>query len=256
MARRLLKSFRIGAQPLLSVPVWHGLPVHNSAIAGVTGPRSNHPKDDMRDAVSQHLYTYWNEIRGTRLAPKRFEVEPSRISAILPDTFVLERIDTATSRFRLAGTRICEAFAAEFRGLNIMDMFGEEDRITLERQISVIARQGAVGLFIVTATTESGKQARFEMLLLPLVHTRESVDRLLGALVPLDRPAWLGHEPLLTSRLTTNELIWPDGRPHAVIDNMHRQTPFHSHLREARIVRSEHRQFRVYDGGLSKPEDI
>ncbi len=91
----------------------------------------------MRDAVSQHLYTYWNEIRGSRLAPKRFEIEPSRISAILPDTFVLERIDTATSRFRLAGTRICEAFAAEFRGLNIMDMFGDEDRITLERQCAV-----------------------------------------------------------------------------------------------------------------------
>lgn len=209
----------------------------------------------MREAASQTLYAYWNEIRGERLAPRRFEIEPSRISAILPDSFVLERVDTATSRFRLAGTRICEAFAAEFRGLNIMDMFGAEDRITLERQLSVIARQGAVGLFVVTSETASGKSVRLEMLLLPLVHTREIVDRFLGILVPIDKPAWLGHEPLISSKITGNELIWPDGRPHAVIDNMHRQAPFHSYVREARIVRSEHRQFRVYDGGLTKPED-
>lgn len=210
----------------------------------------------MRDAVSQTLYSYWNEIRGERLAPKRFEIEPSRITAILPDTFVLERLDTSTARFRLAGTRICEAYAIEFRGLNIMEMFGEEDRITLERQLSVIARQGAVGVFVVNAETATGKMVRFEMLLLPLVHTREIVDRFLGALSPIDKPAWLGHEPLVSSSLAENSLIWPDGRPHAVIDSMHRQAPFHSYVREARIVRSERRQFRVYDGGLNdKPSD-
>lgn len=212
-------------------------------------------KDVMREAVSQSLYAYWNEIRGDRIAPRRFEIEPGRIGQILPDTFVLERVDTATSQFRLAGTRICEAFAIEFRGLNIMDLFGEEDRITLQRQLSVIARQGAVGDFVVSAETATGKRVRFEMLLLPLVHTRDTVDRFLGSLVPMDRVAWLGHEPLVFSRLSVTDLLWPDGRPHAVIDNMHRQTPFHPHIREARIVRSEHRQFRVYDGGLSKPDE-
>ena len=30
------------------------------------------------------------------------------------------------------------------------------------------------------------------------------------------------------------------------------QSPFQAHIRNARIVRSERRQFRVYDGGLSK----
>lgn len=209
----------------------------------------------MRDAVSQSLYAYWNEIRNGRLAPRRFEVEPSRISALLPDTFVLERAGNDTSRFRLAGTRICEVFATEFRGLNLFDLFGEEDRITLERQLSVIARQGAVGVFLLEAATASGKTARFEMLLLPLVHTRDIVDRVLGSLVPIDRPAWLGHEPLAIKKLGQHDLIWPDGRPHAVIDNMHRQTPFHSYIREARIVRSRNRQFRVYDGGLHKPDE-
>ena len=208
----------------------------------------------MREAINQALYTYWNEIRGDRLAPKRFEIEPSRIAGMLPDTFILERNDTETSRFRLAGTRMCDVFGAEFRGRNFFDLFGAEDRITLQRQFSVIARQGAVGVFTVESKSTVGV-VRFEILLLPLVHMRDTVDRYLGALSPMDRPAWLGHEPLTSTRIIANELIWPDGRPHAMIDNIHRQTPFLPHIREARIVKSDRRQFRVYDGGLAKADD-
>ena len=208
----------------------------------------------MKQTTSQHLYASWNDVRGDRMAPKRFEIEPSQIAGILPDTFILERSDTVTSRFRLAGTRICESFQAEFRGLNIFDLFGSEDRVTLRRQFGVIAQQGAVGLFRIESTTESGKTARFELLLLPLIHTRDVVDRFLGGVAPEQAYPWLGLEPLGNWRLVTHELIWPNGRPQAVIDASHRQSPFLPHVRNARIVRSEGRQFRVYDGGLNKPE--
>ncbi|MEQ1673140.1 MAG: PAS domain-containing protein, partial [Hyphomicrobium sp.] len=42
----------------------------------------------MREAITQKLYTYWNDIRAGRLAPKRFEIEPSQIASMLPDTFI------------------------------------------------------------------------------------------------------------------------------------------------------------------------
>lgn len=209
----------------------------------------------MRENVSQALYSYWNEVRKDRLAPRRFEIEPSRIPALLPDTFIIERIDAGTSRFRLAGTRICEAFGVEFRGVNIYDLFGEEDRITLQRQISVMALHGAVGRFVIAAETANKLIARFEMSLLPLVHTRDIVDRFLGSIAPIERYAWLGTVPLDHIRIVSHDLIWPDGRPHAMIDNMHRQSPFMAHMGEARIVRSDRRQFRVYDGGLSLNDD-
>lgn len=209
----------------------------------------------MRDAVSRSLYAYWNDVRGERLAPQRFEIEPSRIAGILPDTFILERIDSATMRFRLAGTRICETFGAEFRGVNVFDLFGDEDRVTLRRQFSVIARQGAVGVFTIGAETVGGLKATFEMVLLPLVHTRDTVDRFIGGIGPIERPAWLGTVPLVTKKILAHELVWPDGRPHAMIDQSHRQAPFLPHVREARIVRSDRRQFRVYDGGLSKIDE-
>jgi hypothetical protein len=209
----------------------------------------------MREPINKTLYGYWNEIRAGRLAPKRFEIEPSQIAGMLPDTFILERIDNETSRFRLAGTRICEAFGAEFRGNNFFDLVGPEDRITLQRQFSVIARQGAVGVFSLRSETASGKAIELEMLLLPLMHMRETVDRILGTLAIVKRQPWVGHEPLVTTRITEHKLIWPDGRPHAMIDNTHRQAPFLPQMGESRIVRGGRRQFRVYDGGLGQSDD-
>lgn len=210
----------------------------------------------MKEDVTQQLYDYWNSMRADRLAPKRFEIEPSQIAKILPDTFILERITADVARFRLAGTRICEAFATEFRGVNIFDLFSLEDRTTLQRQFSVIARQGAVGVFEIEGESVSGHKARFEVLVTPLMHTREVVDRYLGSISPINAPAWLGCEPIIKRRMLTHDLHWPDGRPHAMTDALaNRQAPFLPHVRNARIVRVDRRQFRVYDGGLSGNAD-
>jgi len=209
----------------------------------------------MKEATSQHLFSYWNEVRGDRIAPKRFEIEPSRIAQILPDTFILERIDVDTARFRLAGTRICEAFVAEFRGTNFFELFSLDDRVTLKHQFNLTARQGAVVVFTLQCATESGKTCTVEGIVAPLFHTRETVDRYLGSLAVHGAPEWLGSEPIVSQRLVDFELIWPDGRPHSVFEAHHRQSPFTPHMRNARVVRIDRRNFRVYDGGLSKPDD-
>lgn len=209
----------------------------------------------MKHPVSERLYSYWNSMRGERLAPKRFEIEPSQIANILPDTFILERVNPESARFRLAGTRICEAFAAEFRGLNLFDLFTLADKITLQREFSVIARQGAVGVFEIEGRSQSGRKVDFELVVAPLMHTREVIDRYLGSIAPIDPPDWLGSEMIPERRLVSHALIWPDGRPHTLTDAMVRQSPFMPHVRGARLVRIDRRQFRVYDGGLSNHFD-
>lgn len=209
----------------------------------------------MKQAVSQTLYAYWNGVRGERLAPSRFEIDPSRIGGILPDTFILERVDSDTARFRLAGTRICEAFGVEFRGVNLFDVFSMNDRATLKRQMESTVRQGAVGVALLNAESQGGLKARFEMTLMPLTHNSGAVDRLLGALAPLDKPSWLGAPPIARVSIASCDPIWPDGRPRSVVDAMGRQSPFLPAIRQGRIVRSDRRQFRVYEGGLGRDED-
>ncbi len=209
----------------------------------------------MRHKASQHLYDYWNRLRGPRLAPRRFEIEPASIGDALPDTFILERRDTGTFPYRLAGTRLCERFKKEFRGHDFLASWNAQDISTLRSRLNAIAAQGGVILLLANTETASGKSLQVEILILPLVHTQVCADRVLGVVSPLTVPSWLGLEPLQAMHLVTDEIIWPDRHSQASVagseDIDDRQSPFVQCIRQSRIVRSDRRQFRVFDGGLS-----
>lgn len=208
----------------------------------------------MRTKTAQTLYRYWNSVRGRRFAPRRFEIEPARISDLLPETFILERAEQGDLRYRLAGTRICEQFATEFRGRSFFDGWETQDRATIRDCTNRVVNDGGVGLLEIAASASRSGDAEFEILLLPLTHTRDSVDRILGSITAIAGTPWLGSEPLVARRLCGNEIIWPEGRPHALAEKFDRQQPFAPHIRHGRIVRADRRQFRVYDGGLMREE--
>lgn len=192
-------------------------------------------------------------MRGERIAPQRFEIDPSRISAILPYTFILERVDAETFRYRLAGTRMCDMFGTELRNTNFLDGWAAMDRLPLLRQFHVLTGQGAAIVLYVNLATCHGESVECEIMMLPLLHTRGTIDRILGSCTPLTIPSWLGEQPIESKYLLANELVWPARDPRAVIE---RAPPpidpnvFHEH--NARIVRAQGRHFRVLDGGLSR----
>lgn len=211
----------------------------------------------MRHKTTQALYAYWNGLRGQRMAPQRFEIEPGSIGDILPDTFILERRDAGTFPYRLAGTRLCERFKKEFRGHNFLASWTANDAATLRGRLNTISVQGGVVVVLADAETATGKSVLVEIVILPLVHSQAVADRFLGAISLLDEPMWLGFDPIKTVHILSDELVWPDGHPHqsqpqSPASGAHdRQNPFLPHLRTSRIVRSERRQFRVFDGGLA-----
>lgn len=208
----------------------------------------------MKTRPSLTLYTYWNEVRGDRKAPRRFEIEPARIAPILPDTFILERIGDMDIRYRLAGTRISEQFGRDFRGLSFFDGFTKTDRRVLERQFRDIVNGGTPALLELESTTARGRQVVHEMLLLPLYHVHERIDRFVGSITALDMHHWLGEEPLPEQAVVAMETLVPNGTPPAEVPAS--ETPaMEPHIRTARMVRAKHRFFRVYDGGLAQAQD-
>jgi hypothetical protein len=207
----------------------------------------------MKVRTSQQLYTYWNELRGGRLAPRRFEVEPSAIAGILPDTFILEREDRHKHIFRLAGTRICERFGREFRSTNLLDLWTPADREVVIQVLESVTRDGGVGVLGLTARAPGNVAADFELLLLPLVHTGQSISRVLGSLASAVPLAPYAAEPFNHIQLATFDVIWPDGRPFAVVSKSPTPVPFLRDTGPSRVVRHERRSFRVYDGGRSDP---
>ena len=52
-----------------------------------------------------------------------FEVEPAKIAALLPETFIAEGAGLLGCRFRLAGTKICEQFGRELRGADLLGLW-------------------------------------------------------------------------------------------------------------------------------------
>jgi hypothetical protein len=167
----------------------------------------------MHQTTSRQLYEYWNGTRNGRVAPHRLEIEPAEIAALLPETFIAECDGLFTYRFRLAGTKICEQFGRELRGSDVLTLWEIEDRNALAALLRLISGHGAVGHVLFHAHAEDGRQAKFELVVMPLAHNDEAITRFLGAITAIDPPFWLGSTPLVRRRLTELHLLWPDGRP-------------------------------------------
>lgn len=201
----------------------------------------------MKQTASLWLYTYWNELRNGRKAPNRFEIDPLKIGPLLPATFIMETDEGRKFNFRLAGTRICETYGYELKGLDFMFLWkNRDDREAVETLLHTIKQDGSAGLLEFTATNANGQDCRFEILLLPLIHSGTHVNRIMGCFSAVEEPYWLGNQQIVSQRLDDLELIWPDMKPtFSPADGNFTVMPEDS----GRIVSANGRLFRVLDGG-------
>ena len=216
----------------------------------------------MRQPTTQGLYQYWNTVRGGRRAPRRYEIEPSHIAAILSETLILERPDSRTCRVRVAGTQLGEWLGRDLRGKLFYELWAEDDQFVLRDNIQAVVRHGAAALFTFAAPLASHDElAEFEMLLLPLTHHDNSIERVLGSVASISTPDWLEASIPSSLYLTSNQIIWPDGRPRPLVDTTlsqaHCDAPSlkqDASIQRARLVSRARRNFRVYPGGLSQDD--
>lgn len=194
----------------------------------------------MQQETTKKLYAYWNEIRNGRIAPQRFEVDPSQISGLLRETFIAECCGSFSFRFRLAGTEVCQHFGRELRGVDFLSLWSLEDRRAISATLDTVVAEGAVGHGTFFGITETNREAAFEFILLPLIHTGSSINRILGAITAVDRPFWMGADPVIALELRDIGLRWPDGAPGLLPTS------------NAEAALEARRNFRVVQGGLSR----
>jgi hypothetical protein len=193
----------------------------------------------MQQPTSRQLYAYWDGIRNGRIAPRRFEIEPARIAGLLRETFIAECTGLLGFRFRLAGTKICHQFGRELRGVDFLSLWPNEDRLAIASQVRNVLNDGAVGHGVFQAFSQSNRPARFEFVLMPLIHTGQTINRLLGSITAIEPPFWLGAESLSTFELSELHLHWPDGVPAFMANG------------SSEAVGLARRRFRVVEGGLA-----
>jgi hypothetical protein len=203
----------------------------------------------MKQRTLQILYAYWNGLRAGRVAPSRLEIDPSRIGAILPEIFLLERVDAGTYLYRLAGTRLCEIFGSELRGTNLLDGWPAADRADLAQHLALTCEQGAATHLVMEGRVDETRRVGLEALLLPLMHAGNAMERVLGAASAIASPHWLGHERFVDRRLVSRDLIWPDGRPGRIQSATRETAPAPLAGAPTGALRGDRRGFRVLDGG-------
>jgi hypothetical protein len=185
----------------------------------------------MQKASTKTLYTYWNALRGSRSAPDRRDLDPTRIREALANTFILELDEKNEFAFRLAGSHLCTAYSRELKGRSFTALWHERDRDAMDTMIRAVTEDHAVALVTFQGTTAISTKVSFETILLPLRHNGSSHTRLLGAMTALEEPYWLGVQPILEQRITGLRLIWPDESPaeetvHDVAVNVSGEAPF------------------------------
>ena len=108
---------------------------------------------------------------------------------------------------------ICEQFGRELRGADLLSLWEDADRDAVASLLRNVFADGAVGHGRFRAYSGADRQASFEFVLLPLIHTGETINRVLGAITAIEPPFWLGAEPLLRQEIVELNLHWPDGTP-------------------------------------------
>lgn len=158
------------------------------------------------------LFQYWNRLRGDRPAPRRTEIEPADIKSLLADTFILERDARGEPVFRLAGTRLCSSYGRELKGFSFPSLWSTKDERAIRRLTQSIFESDAVAVIEFRGLSQGGRTNPFEILLLPLDGGRDHL-RALGAVIPCEKPFWLGADPIDQNHIETIRVVDPEREP-------------------------------------------
>ncbi|MEP7240112.1 MAG: PAS domain-containing protein [Devosia sp.] len=171
----------------------------------------------MQKQSTKALYDYWNALRGSRSAPDRRDIDPTKIRTALANTFILELNDSREFDFRLAGSHICAAYSRELKGRSFTRLWHPRDRDAMDTLIRAVTEDHAVALVTFSGMTAINTRMPVEAILLPVRHNGSTQVRLLGAMTAIEEPYWFGVQPIVEQRITGLRLIWPDDTTQAEI---------------------------------------
>ncbi|MBX3579843.1 MAG: PAS domain-containing protein [Rhizobiaceae bacterium] len=166
----------------------------------------------MKHEGTMALFQYWNRLRNGRPAPRRTEIEPADIKTMLADTFILEKDARGEAVFRLAGTRLCALYGRELKGFSFASLWRDKDQRLLGKLAEGSFGSKSIVVVSYEGISRNGRTNAFELVLLPLDGGFES-PRCMGSVVPMEKPFWLGADPILDARIDTVRVVDPDREP-------------------------------------------
>jgi hypothetical protein len=140
----------------------------------------------MKHPSSRAFFAYWDAKRGDARAPDRSEIEPGAVRELLGDIFVLSYDHEAGYPFRVAGTRLSALLGRDLKDVSFAALFAPESRREIEDVISYVAEEMLAAVAGITATSQDGRTAHLELLLLPFNNRAHAPVSMTGLLAPFE----------------------------------------------------------------------
>jgi hypothetical protein len=154
----------------------------------------------LNQPVSKAAYDYWNALRNGRPLPRRRDVDPAQMRAVLPHIMLIERLRTEEFIFRLAGTSVCQAFGRELRDHSLLSLWDVAHRGVISVALSGSLKNASPLLLRFRGHAIGRRPLPGELMLLPLLDGSGQASRLLASLA-------FARDPLGPKAFTRLELL-------------------------------------------------
>jgi hypothetical protein len=136
-------------------------------LGGRTGP-----------SAFAELDTYWQRLRRGAAPPRRADIDPRAIAAILDRTMLIERTSEGAARVRVAGTALADILGMDLRGMPIAALIAPSGRAHFADRLEAVFAGPRKATVVLEAESGIGQPAlQGQLLILPLTGDGGEVDR-------------------------------------------------------------------------------
>lgn len=151
-------------------------------LSAVTSPRRGKTGGRVEDLTA--FESYWASTAPDGDIPRRSQIDPRGIEAVLSNAFVAERIAPGMARLRIAGMHLSDVMGMEVRAMPLSCLIAPGDRDRFAEALVELFDRPAKLRVTLEAEGGLGRPARTgQMLLLPLRSDLGDISRALGCLV-------------------------------------------------------------------------
>ena len=148
-------------------------------------------RSEIRHLRLLRLYDYWTQRRGAHRYPARADLDPLDMSYLLGELIILDVFyEPLRFKYRLHGTKLVTRAGIDMTGKFVHEWPAPEYRARLTHAYSRTVEAGEPQRGE-RAIIDDGRWREYEFLILPLAANGHTIDKLLAAMVYLDRIAGL-----------------------------------------------------------------
>jgi hypothetical protein len=135
----------------------------------------------VRDHRLRQLCAYWLNLRAERWMPRRSEIDPSALPAVLPCLWLYDFLPPDRFRCRLVGEEVKRLFDPSPRGRCLDEIFPRTYAERVQRRFMTMVEQRQASHTLGRCTVAPGREVYAERVALPLSSDGRTVDALIGA---------------------------------------------------------------------------